>query len=56
MAQCFAFKVALLDRWLVIVRGATLNEELSRYPEEVMSFQAAANEVTLHFSVSRCKK
>ncbi|KZT70598.1 cytochrome P450 [Daedalea quercina L-15889] len=39
------FKVAIFDRWIVVVSGAKMNDELRRLPDEVMSFQDAANEL-----------
>ncbi|PCH34274.1 cytochrome P450 [Wolfiporia cocos MD-104 SS10] len=40
------FKVAMLDRWIVVVSGAKMNEELRRLPDEAMSFIDAADEIT----------
>ncbi|PCH34273.1 cytochrome P450 [Wolfiporia cocos MD-104 SS10] len=39
------FKVAMLDRWIVVVSGAEMNEELRRVPDEQMSFMEAADEL-----------
>ncbi|KZT73268.1 cytochrome P450 [Daedalea quercina L-15889] len=39
------FKVAMVDRWLVVVSGAQMNEELRRFPDEQMSFDIAVAEL-----------
>lgn len=44
-AQYPVFKVALPDRWLVIVSGVKMNEGLQRIPDEQASFDAAGEEV-----------
>lgn len=41
------FKVALFDRWLVVVSGRTLVEELRRLPDDQVSFEKGAEEVRL---------
>ncbi|EMD42271.1 hypothetical protein CERSUDRAFT_110800 [Gelatoporia subvermispora B] len=38
------FKVALFDRWLVVVSGRTLVEELRRLPDDQVSFEKGAEE------------
>lgn len=40
-----AFKIASLDRWMVILPGEELVDELRRLPEHIMSGRAAGNEV-----------
>ena len=40
-----AFKVALLDQWVVVVSGADMVEELRKMPDEVVSILEAADEV-----------
>ena len=39
------FKIAMLDRWIVIVSGAEMNEGLQKLPDEQVSFDDAAAEV-----------
>lgn len=39
------FKVANYDRWLVIVNGPRWIEEIIRYPDDMMSFERAGEEV-----------
>ncbi|KAH9929775.1 cytochrome P450 [Fomitopsis serialis] len=39
------FKIALVDRWLVVVSGADMNEELCRFPDDQISFELAAEEL-----------
>ncbi|OCH95707.1 cytochrome P450 [Obba rivulosa] len=39
------FKVPLFDRWLVVVSGRTLIEELRRYPDDQASFDLASQEL-----------
>ena len=36
------FKVSVLDRWLVVITGTRMIEELIRMPEEIASFNEAA--------------
>ncbi|CCL98903.1 uncharacterized protein FIBRA_00910 [Fibroporia radiculosa] len=40
-----AFRIAMLDRWIVIVCGAEMNEELRKFPDDQMSFINAAEEL-----------
>ncbi|CCL98915.1 uncharacterized protein FIBRA_00922 [Fibroporia radiculosa] len=35
------FKVSMFDRWIVVVSGAKMNEELRKVPDEQMSFMEA---------------
>lgn len=42
------FKVAFTDRWLVVVTGKKLVDELQRLPDDVVSFVEAAGDVCLH--------
>lgn len=44
------FKVAEYDRWLVITNGAQWIEEISRYPDDQMSFELAGQEVSFVLS------
>ncbi|OCH84018.1 cytochrome P450 [Obba rivulosa] len=44
------FKVPLFDKWLVVVSGRTLVEELRRYPDDQASFDKGAGEVRSTFS------
>lgn len=39
------FKIALVDRWLVVVSGADMNEELCRFTDDQISFELAAEEL-----------
>ncbi|KZT73242.1 cytochrome P450 [Daedalea quercina L-15889] len=39
------FRVPLLDRWVVVVSGAAMNEQLRKYPDDQMSFIDAAEEL-----------
>ncbi|KAH9929782.1 cytochrome P450 [Fomitopsis serialis] len=39
------FRVPLLDRWVVVVSGAAMNEELRKFPDDQMSFIDAAEEL-----------
>ncbi|PCH44104.1 cytochrome P450, partial [Wolfiporia cocos MD-104 SS10] len=39
------FRVPMFDRWVVVVCGAAMCEELRRYPEDKMSFYEAAHEL-----------
>ncbi|KZT08765.1 cytochrome P450, partial [Laetiporus sulphureus 93-53] len=39
------FKVAMIDRWAVVVSGAKMNEELRKIPDEQMSFMDAADDL-----------
>ncbi|KAF9819212.1 hypothetical protein IEO21_02251 [Rhodonia placenta] len=39
------FKVAMIDRWAVVVSGAKMNEELRSIPDDQMSFMDAADEL-----------
>ncbi|CCL98069.1 uncharacterized protein FIBRA_00063 [Fibroporia radiculosa] len=39
------FRVPMLDRWIVIVSGPDMNEELRKYPDTHVSFQVAADEL-----------
>ena len=39
------FRVAMINRWLVIVSGAQMNEELRKFPDEQMSFVDAVEDV-----------
>lgn len=39
------FKVPMLERWLVVVTGPKLMDELQRFPDEYVSFTAANAEV-----------
>lgn len=41
------FKVPMLDRWLVIVTGPKLMDELQRFADEYVSFTAANAVVSL---------
>ncbi|KIP02162.1 hypothetical protein PHLGIDRAFT_32288 [Phlebiopsis gigantea 11061_1 CR5-6] len=38
------FKVALLDRWLVVINGKTLVDELQKMPDDKVSFMEAAGD------------
>ncbi|KZT02240.1 cytochrome P450 [Laetiporus sulphureus 93-53] len=38
------FKVAMVDRWLVVVSGSDMNDELRKVPDSHMSFEEAARE------------
>lgn len=49
-AQHPVFKIAMLDRWLVVVSGAQMNEELRKIPDDQASFDDAAEEVPPLFS------
>lgn len=40
-----AFKVAMLDRWMVLLSGNALVDELRKLPEDEMSFRQAFNQV-----------
>ena len=40
-----AFKVPMLDRWLVIVTGSRMIDELRRFPDDYVSFLDAVGEV-----------
>lgn len=39
------------DRWLVILSGSRLTDELRSLPQDVMSFDEGANQVMLTFTV-----
>ncbi|KAH9918497.1 cytochrome P450 [Fomitopsis serialis] len=39
------FRVPLMDRWLVVVSGAAMNEELRKLPDDQMSFLDAAEDL-----------
>ncbi|KAK7686510.1 hypothetical protein QCA50_010108 [Cerrena zonata] len=39
------FKIAMLDRWVVVFSGPELVDELRRMPDEMVSFQAAAEDL-----------
>ncbi|EPT03391.1 hypothetical protein FOMPIDRAFT_1028682 [Fomitopsis schrenkii] len=39
------FRVAMINRWLVIVSGAQMNEELRKFPDEQMSFVDAIEDM-----------
>ncbi|EEB93394.1 hypothetical protein MPER_07953 [Moniliophthora perniciosa FA553] len=40
-----AFKFATMDKWLVIVNGPTLVDDIRHAPEDVLSFQEGFDEV-----------
>ncbi|PCH34304.1 cytochrome P450 [Wolfiporia cocos MD-104 SS10] len=40
-----AFRIPMLDRWVVVVCGATMAEELRKMPDDQMSFIEAAEEL-----------
>lgn len=40
------FRVPMLDRWVVVVSGADMNEELRKLPDTHVSLAQAVNEVT----------
>ncbi|OCH95706.1 cytochrome P450 [Obba rivulosa] len=40
-----AFKIPLLDQWIVVINGPELVEELRRYPDEEVSFTDAVTEL-----------
>ena len=46
-----AFKIALVDRWIVVVSGPQLIEEIRKMPDEQMSFLDAASEVSFFGSM-----
>ncbi|OSX67134.1 hypothetical protein POSPLADRAFT_1164419 [Postia placenta MAD-698-R-SB12] len=39
------FRVSLVDRWVVVVSGADMNEELRKVPDTHVSFQEAADDL-----------
>ncbi|CCL98070.1 uncharacterized protein FIBRA_00064 [Fibroporia radiculosa] len=39
------FRVPYIDRWIVIVSGPDMNEELRRFPDSHVSFEVAASEI-----------
>ena len=41
-----AFKIALLDQWIVVITGKQLVEELSKIPEDRASFAYGVTEMT----------
>lgn len=45
LLQYKIFRVAMINRWLVIVSGAQMNEELRKFPDEEMSFVDAVEDV-----------
>lgn len=40
------FKVPMMDRWVVVVTGSTLVDELQRFPDDQASFHEAAMDVS----------
>lgn len=48
------FRVAMINRWLVIVSGAQMNEELRKFPDEEMSFVDAVEDVRLLRLFNHC--
>lgn len=44
-SQYAVFRVALMNRWLVIVSGAKLTDELCKYSEDKASFAEAIEDV-----------
>ena len=40
------FKIALMDRWLVVVNGTRLVDELQKFPDEYVSASEAIGEVS----------
>ena len=43
------FKIAILDRWLVVVTGAELIEDIRKAPEDELSFISATKEASSKF-------
>ncbi|KAH9837367.1 cytochrome P450 [Rhodofomes roseus] len=39
------FRIPMIDRWLVVVSGAEMNEELRKFPDDQMSFEHAVEEM-----------
>ena len=40
------FKIALMDRWLVVVTGTRLVDELQKFPDDYVSASEAIGEVS----------
>ena len=40
------FKIALMDRWLVVVTGSRLVDELQKFPDDYVSASEAIGEVS----------
>lgn len=45
------FKIALFDRWLLIVAGPNWVDEIQKYPEEKLSTFEGGTEVGLHLPI-----
>lgn len=48
-----AFKVAFANRWLVVLNGQTLIEDVRKAPDESLSVSEATNSVRLSVEVDR---
>lgn len=46
LSQYKVFRVPMPDRWVVVVSGADMNEELRKLPDTHVSLAQAVNEVT----------